>query len=126
MRMKRSAGIILLDVKAREPAVFIPSQENGLPVFRGSCILKVKGYLRIKRLTVRFNGISRIQWPQGEDNTVVFHNLFELLLTMRRSSGDKYCYRLCNSDTRFRRMESGEDFRPCSDRESPSLRQIDI
>lgn len=55
-----------LDINATEPAVFTDTYTSKPAVLRGRCLLKIKECLMIKRLSVKFNGVSQIQWPCGE------------------------------------------------------------
>ncbi|KAE8349629.1 arrestin domain-containing protein [Aspergillus coremiiformis] len=54
-----------LTINFTEPAVFIPTYTNKPAVLRGSCELKVKETLMVKRLTVNFRGVSHVHWPHG-------------------------------------------------------------
>ncbi|KAE8361638.1 hypothetical protein BDV27DRAFT_147647 [Aspergillus caelatus] len=54
-----------LTINLTEPAVFIPTYTHKPAVLRGSCELKVKETLMVKRLTVNFHGVSHVHWPHG-------------------------------------------------------------
>lgn len=55
-----------LTINFTEPAVFIPTYTHKPAVLRGSCVLKVKETLMVKRLTVNFRGVSHVHWPHGK------------------------------------------------------------
>ncbi|PWY94077.1 arrestin domain-containing protein [Aspergillus sclerotioniger CBS 115572] len=58
-----------LELSITEPAVFVPTYTDKPAVLRGTCQLKVKGNLAVKRLTVNFRGTSRVTWPHGLHDT---------------------------------------------------------
>lgn len=66
-----------LTINFTEPAVFVPTYTNKPAVLRGSCELKVKETLMVKRLTVNFRGVSHVHWPHGlhDSNTITDRTL---------------------------------------------------
>ncbi|KJK67342.1 Arrestin or S-antigen N-terminal domain protein [Aspergillus parasiticus SU-1] len=66
-----------LTINFTEPAVFIPTYTHKPAVLRGSCELKVKETLMVKRLTVNFRGVSHVHWPHGlhDSNTITDRTL---------------------------------------------------
>ncbi|PYH87744.1 arrestin domain-containing protein [Aspergillus ellipticus CBS 707.79] len=54
-----------LDLSITEPAVFVPTFTDKPAVLRGTCQLRVKDTLTIKRVSVNFRGTSRVTWPHG-------------------------------------------------------------
>ena len=64
-----------LTINLTEPAVFIPTYTHKSAVLRGSCELKIKETLMVKKLTVNFSGVSHVHWPHGKESKMRLNKL---------------------------------------------------
>ncbi|CAK46634.1 hypothetical protein CBS115989_9293 [Aspergillus niger] len=89
-----------LDLNITEPAVFVPTFTNKPAVLRGTCQLRLKHDLTVKRLTVNFRGTSRVTWPHGLHDTQTVTDSTLTLVSPQSSDPALPCYSSALSEGR--------------------------